>query len=315
KKRCPACDSYNVKLDGKTSSLKQRFQCKHCQKRFVWRNKHNKRLKEKRWFDLWITEGYSVRQLSKLSGHSPAKIKRIKNYWLNQDPPALCHNDHCNVHYLLFDGTYFHEDGCLAIFTDAQRRVPIFWAYIDRESYESVHPLIVQLKEQGLDPKAITLDGHRMVIRAILQVWPDVLIQRCLFHIQNQGLMWIRSFPKTIAGQELQILLKGLTKIRSTQDQRDFQRAYSHWRSKYRGMIALLPKESVANKDLQRTMRLIDNAEENMFHFIKDRNIEPTTNILESFYSRLKHHYRSHRGLTTKHKIAFLNWFCYLKSV
>jgi hypothetical protein len=252
--------------------------------------------------------------LSKISGHSPFKIKLIKNYWLAQEPPVLCH-DHHNVHYVLFDGTYFHKDGCLAIFTDARRRIPIFWAYIERESYESVHPLIKYLKDQGLDPKAITLDGHRMVIKAILHIWPNIIIQRCLFHIQNQGLMWIRTFPKTVAGQELRILLKGLTSIRSYKEQVLFQRTYVLWKKKYQRAIALLPKESVANKDLQRTMKLIDHAESNMFHFIKDRNIEPTTNILESFYSRLKHHYRSHRGLTTRHKIAFLNWFCYLKSI
>jgi len=249
-----------------------------------------------------------------MSGHSQSKIKRIKNYWLNQEPPVLC-NDHRKVHYVMFDGTYFHKDGCLVIFTDAKRRTPIFWAYIERESYESVYPLIQYLKEQGLDPKAITIDGHRMVIKAILHVWPKIIIQRCLFHIQNQGLMWIRTYPKTIAGQELRILLKGLTKIRSYTEQKIFQETYNIWKNSHRKSIALLPKDSIANKDLQRTMKLIDHAESNMFHFIQDQNIEPTTNILESFYSRLKHHYRSHRGLTKKHKVAFLNWYCYLKSI
>ncbi len=254
-----------------------------------------------------MTEGYSVRQLIRSSGHSKAKIFRIINYWLSRKPPVLSHKAYEKVKYILFDGTYFHKDGCLAILMDAvHKRLLNNW-YIQRESYYDVYPKLCELKKYGLNPKAITLDGHKKVTAAFISAWPQIIIQRCLFHIENQGLMWIRSYPKSEAGQKLRIILKSITEIRSKTDERSFLTTYRFWLNKYASFIQLLPQNSVANKDLKRTMALINNALPNMFHFIKDQNIVATTNLLENFYSQLKHQSR-------QHKIAFLDWYCYFKS-
>ena len=286
-----------------------------CLKTFIWKRTYNKIYKEQHWFKLWVTEGYSIRQLSNISGYSESKLKRIKNYWLSKEAPALSKIIYQKAKYLLFDGTYFHKSGCLAIIIDYARKKIISYTYIDKEGYHSMHPIFLKLQAEGLTPKAITIDGHRMVIKAILDVWPQIKIQRCLFHIQNQGLMWIRTFPKTEAGKKLRGLLKTLTSIHSNKDMADFLSKYSSWKKRYETLIKQLPKTSVANTDLQRTMRLINNALPNMFYFIKDRKIAPTTNYLESLYSQIKHQYRNHRGLTEKHKIAYLKWFCYFKNL
>jgi len=63
----------------------------------------NKVLKEKHWFKLWVCEGYSIRQLSHISGHSQFKLKQIKNYWLSKEPPALLNINYNEIKYLLID--------------------------------------------------------------------------------------------------------------------------------------------------------------------------------------------------------------------
>ena len=241
-------------------------------------------------------------------------MKRIKNYWLNQQPPALSQHYLTTAKYLLFDGTYFHKKGCLALVIDIEAKRILQYQYIQRESYQAVYPLFLHLKNQGLSPLAITLDGHRMVIRAILEVWPQIRVQRCLFHIQNQGMMWIRYRPKTVAGQTLRNLLKTLAPIRSQEDRDCFVANYQSWHQTYDQAIRLLPKDCVASKDLRRTVSLINNALPDMFHFIKDQKVATTTNYLENFYSQLKHQYRNHRGLSEQHKVHYLKWFCYLKN-
>ena len=188
------------------------------------------------------------------------------------------------------------------------------YTYIDKESYHNVYPILRDLKKRGLDPKAITMDGHRLVIQAIYDVWPDVFIQRCLYHIQRQGLQWLRIFPKTEAGRDLRFILKIITNIKTEKDKMVFLMTYSDWYHKHRDFIKKLPRDSVANIDLKKAMGLINNALPDMFHYIDDPFIAPTTNLLENFYSQLKHHYRRHRGLTERHKIAYLKWFCYLKN-
>jgi len=61
-------------------------------------------------------------------------------------------------------------------------------------------------------------------------------------------------------------------------------------------------------------MGLINNVLPDIFHYIDNPFIAPTTNLLENIYPQLKHNYRRHRGLTEQHKITYLKWFCYLKN-
>jgi len=158
------------------------------------------------------------------------------------------------------------------------------YTYIDKESYHNVYPILRDLKKRGLDPKAITMDGHRLVIQAIYDVWPDVFIQRCLYHIQRQGLQWLRIFPKTEAGRDLRFILKIITNIKTEKDKMVFLMTYSDWYHKHRDFIKKLPRDSVANIDLKKAMRLINNALPDMFPYIDDPFIAPTTNLLENFY-------------------------------
>lgn len=312
KKHCIFCGSSKVKLFGKTRFGIQRFYCNACHKTFTWQRPDVSRQKEQIWFKLWVTESFSIRQLSKLSGHSTSKLKRIKNYWLNQSPPAI--QDCSPYKYILFDGTYFHKNGCLILFMDALTQRVIMNAYVATESYKTVHPMLLQLNGLGLRPQALILDGHRMVIRAIREVWGTVIIQRCLYHIQREGLRWLRTHPKTEAAKELQHLLRLLTKIKDTERKNLFLCKYITWIETYKSFVRALPSSTVAYKDLKRTMALITNAIPDMFHYLQDPNIPATTNCLESFFSRLKADFRRHRGLSEIHRKSYLRWYCFFKN-
>ena len=137
-------------------------------------------------------ESYSIRQLCQLSGYSEFKLKNIKNYWLNQKPKKQNTNYH-QYKYLVCDGTYFHREGCLINLMNAQDQKIISHTYVNKESFKSTYPWFLNLKEQGLNPLYITMDGERSVIRAIRKVWPQTKIQRCLYHIQHEGMRWLRT--------------------------------------------------------------------------------------------------------------------------
>jgi transposase-like protein len=239
-------------------------------------------------------------------------LERIKNYWLNRLPPVQ--HDYSQYKYVLFDGTYFHKDGCLVLFMDALTQRVIINAYVATESYTTVHPMLLQLNALGLRPQALILDGHRMVIRAIREVWGAVIIQRCLYHIQREGLRWLRTYPKTEAAKELQKLLRFLPKIKDIEKKNLFLGSYAAWIETYKKLVSSLPSTTVAYKDLKRTMALITNAIPDMFHYLDDPNIHSTTNCLESFFSRLKADFRRHRGLSEIHKKSYLRWYCYFKN-
>lgn len=214
----------------------------------------------------------------------------------------------------MFDGTYFKKNGCLIVIVDSHTKKIAFYAYVKSESYEYVHPLMAHLKERGLNPRTITMDGHRYVMKAVRNTWPHIHIQRCLFHICREGQRWLRTYPKTDAGKHLKYILASVMAIKTKAEKRRFLHVYRQWHQRHYSFIKALPKESIANKDLQKTVRLIDNALPDMFHYLNNTTIASTTNYLEGLYSQIKHHYRSHRGLTEQHKQSFLRWFCYFKN-
>ena len=186
--------------------------------------------------------------------------------------------------------------------------------YTASESYYTVRPMLGRLHDLGLRPKALIMDGHRMVIRAIREIWPTVIIQRCLYHIQREGSRWLRTYPKTEAGKELQGLLRYLPKVKNSKRKAQFLHDFSSWLERHESFVRALPRSTVAYKDLKRTMALITNALPDMFHYLDDPNIHSTTNCLESFFSRLKADFRRHRGLSEAHKQSYLQWYCYFKT-
>ncbi len=186
--------------------------------------------------------------------------------------------------------------------------------YTAKEGFYNVYPWFKSLKEHGLNPHYIVMDGERSVMRAIGLIWPHTKIQRCLYHIQREGMRWLRTYPITIAGKELRRLLRTLCCIKTIKERNQFIGNYKSWVNKYKDFVYSLPITTVAYKDLKRTMVLINNALPDMFHYLKEPFIPATTNAMESFYSRIKADYRRHRGLSQKHKIRYLQWYCYFKN-
>jgi transposase-like protein len=185
--------------------------------------------------------------------------------------------------------------------------------YVRKESFRDAYPWFIVLKEQGFNPRIFTTDGERSIMRAMKLIWPNVKLQRCLYHLQHEGMRWLRTYPKTEAGKELRLILSTLSGIRTVRHRDAFLQAYSNWLDKYKDFVLALPRTTVAFKDLRRTMGLINNALPDMFHYLPDTNIPSTTNALEGFHSRLKSDYQRHRGLTKEHRINYIAWYCHYK--
>ena len=250
--------------------------------------------------------------MHKLSGHSPFKLKQIKNYWLHQNPKEQF--NYRKYKYIIYDATYFHKDGCLINIMDALTQNIIAHSYVNRESFNFAHPWFLQLKEQGLKPRYITTDGERSIMRAMKLVWPKTKLQRCLFHIQREGMRWLRTYPKTQAGKELRFILSKLSWIKNIKERNCFIKAYKQWLDKYKDFVKSLPRDKIEFKDLKRTIALINNALPDMFFYLNNNLVHATTNALEGFHSRLKTDYQRHRGLTKEHRINYINWYCFLKN-
>lgn len=255
-----------------------------------------------------MAEGYSVRQLSSLSNHSESKIKRIVRYWL--DSPPTNKQDFSKYKHILFDGTFIHGRKSIVVVMDnVEHRVFAGQYGVVENSIPQLKQFFYPLIKNGLNPKSATVDGNMHVIKLFKQLWSEITIQRCLVHIQRQGLMWCRRFPKRTDAKHLRKLFLRVTYIKSFKDQKQFLSDVHDWEQKYGCCLARTPERGRVFSDVKRARSMLIRALPDMFHYIDDCNIPSTTNSLEGYFSRLKSKYRQHRGLSPKRRCNYFKWY------
>ncbi len=339
--KCVKCGSKNTKKKGKTSSGKQRYYCLDCKASFVIKRPDIKQRNYRVWFNKYL-EGYTLKQISQLSGYSTSFLWKYINKQLNK--PISNNVDLSEYKYLIFDGKYlFGRKYCLIVLMNAIDNKPIASKIVKSETRKYIEPWLKELKRNGLEPKSVTIDGLITVRKAFKTVFPEIIIQRCLFHIKLQIIAWIRIPPKTEPGRDLVNLIKGLTSINTTRQKSLFIQAYNNLilkhrqcfkelnnkiytdnfrkhinynksnKDKYNSRKDITKIRTSTERDLIKAYNLIKTAYPNMFHYLKDNNIPITTSPLEGYFKQIqKLKGFDHCGLTKdnlfkliEHKITY----------
>lgn len=165
------------------------------------------------------------------------------------------------------------------------------------------------LKDRGLYPYSATIDGNPHLARAIKATWPDILIQRCLVHIQRQGLNWCRWSPKRTDAKHLRSLFLDVLNISNKLEQDKFMYKIEKWENRYGDKIATIPEKGKVFSDLKRARSMLLKALPNMFNYLENLNIPKTTNAVEGYFSRLKLRYRQHRGIGKSVRNNYFKWY------
>ena len=298
-----------MKRNGYYANGKQRWWCNNCNTSFHWSNTTNKHIREQKWFRLWLQEGYSVRQLQQQSNHKHTKLYAIINYWLTTPPPVETSSLQLHKH-LIFDGTFLHRPTSIVVLMDATNHTIVAGQYGIREnSITQLLQFFVPLKKRGLNPVSCTVDGNPQVITVLQQLWPKMYIQRCVVHIQRQGLMWCRRNPKRTDAQQVRKLFSRVTYISSCKERDVFIADFMAWEQRFGSSLALQPERGKVLSDVKRARSMLLKALPNMFYYLDNASIPNSTNGLEGYFSRLKAHYRQHRGLAPHKLTAYFAWY------
>ena len=97
----------------------QRWHCRQCARTFVWSNPANRDQQRRVWFERWMMEGYTVRQLAAQSGYSPRTLHRIIAHWLQQPPPLA--GEFSAARHLILEGTFLDRRKGVFAVMDAAR--------------------------------------------------------------------------------------------------------------------------------------------------------------------------------------------------
>lgn len=168
------------------------------------------------------------------------------------------------------------------------------------------------LLQLGLVPTSATIDGNPHLVRILRLLWPEILIQRCLVHIQRQGLSWCRQHPKRTDAKHLRALFLQLMSLHNLSDRDRFLSQLHAWERRYGCHIARSPEKGWVFSDLKRARSMLLAALPDMFRYLDDPLIAKSTNALEGYFARLKHKYRQHRGLAQHHREAYFRWYLHL---
>jgi Transposase, Mutator family len=296
---------------------KQRFKCKSCDILFT-RNDSNQRLKNRFiWFKKWVLERQTFRTLSRDSGLSIDTLQRIFYAFLRQSPQVNILK-RSSVH-LRLDATYFKQF-CVLCYQDHDDGYTQLIRFTDGEHYDEIKEDLNNLIKLGVQIESITTDGHKSILKAIKKSIPDVLVQRCLVHIQRMCLLWLTRFPKHTAGIELRWLVLVLMRIKTQNDRIQWTKELQGWHERH---CEYLQQKTIhqqtgrywyTHKLLRRSYFTIKRAMPNMFHYLSNPSIPHTTNGIEGFFSHLKNHLDLHRGLSIQHRIDFIKWYIYLSN-
>lgn len=269
------------------------------------------------WFEKWILERQTFKTLSRDSGLSIDTLQRLFYAYLKTSPTVRILK-RSNVH-LRVDATYFRHF-CLLCYQDHEDGYTQLIRFSNGENFEEIKEDLNNLIKLGVQIESITTDGHKSILKAIRKSVPNVIIQRCLVHIQRMCLLWLTRFPQHVAGQELRRLALQLLNIKTTNDHLFWTHQLKLWYDRHKNYL----QEKTFNiqtgrywythKLLRRSYFTIKRALPNMFHYLNNPRIPSTTNGIEGFFSHLKNHLDLHRGLTLEHRVDFIKWYVYLSN-
>lgn len=197
---------------------------------------------------------------------------------------------------------------------DAQGHTVISGQYDIRENSEpQLYSFLEPLKKAGLSLKSCTVDGNPQAIHVLRTLWPGIIVQRCLVHIQRQGLMWCRRQPRRTDAKHLRNLFLEVSKVNTTREGSHFLDEFARWENCFGQHIDNQPERGRVFSDVKRARSMLQKALPDMFHYLKNPYIPKTTNGLESYFSRLKRHYRNHRGLKPQKRNHYFKWYFCLR--
>lgn len=270
------------------------------------------------WFEKWVIYRYTLKQLSKESKYSVSSLKRLFYKYLDNAPRlSVFPSERVN---LLVDATYFSNNLCLVLYRDNAIKFTQLYRFSDGEWYEELAEDLSNLLKLGVQIESITCDGHRSLLKAIRHSCPEVILQRCLVHIQRMCRIWLSSQPKNQAGKDLRKIVSQLHLIQNTTERNYWIVSFIKWYETHQSYI----NEKTINPDsgrywythklVRRSFMVIKNALPDMFRYLDNDRIPKSTNGLESFFGHLKGHVNIHRGLSSKHRKQFIQWYLYFKN-
>ena len=232
--RCPHCGFFETIKWG-TRSGYTRYYCKNCGSSFtdrrVWISDKNKFI----WFARWVRGKQRICDLASESGYSERTLKRYFYRLLPQCPLwQIQRREKVN---LLIDGTYFSNKICLVVYRDHNIKMTLLYRITRSETLRDLKAALKAIHDVGIQIESVTCDGAPNIIKAVREVCPEAILQRCTVHVAREIETWITRKPQTVAAQELLELVHLLNGVQTHDEAQLWIRAFVDWHRQHEPFI------------------------------------------------------------------------------
>lgn len=301
---------------GTTSAGKQRYRCPKCQVSATCSRRDNALRATRTVFVRWLT---GSERLDAVARRIHVTVRTLNNrfspHWRVLPTPLLPDVD---AAVLVVDGIAVVKRKLVTLIAhEPHRSVPIDWAFVPRESYETWRFLFHRLKRNKVRPRFVVCDGQRGMLKALFEVWPHIQVQRCMIHVIRQANLWLTQHPRTQAGSELRMLVKRLPTIQTRRQKRRWVRSFRRWHRRHDRFLKERTSSPInlkrwwyTHRKLRAVRSLLRNAQPHLFTYVRYRQVPRTSNHVEGgINSRIKDLLRIHRGLSPRRKQVLTAWY------
>ena len=297
---------------------KQRYRCADCYHNFIVTNEGVKKANQFVWFYKWVMERQVYRHLVRDSGMSQSSLQRLFKFYL-KSPPVNTVQSKGHVH-LLIDGTYFENGLCLILYYDYDIQYVELFRETNQEKFKEIKEDLLNLKKLGTQVYSVTCDGHKSIMKAVIKIFPNAIIQRCVVHIKRQIKNYLGANPQLAQAKELLYYSRQVTHINTLEHAHHWLVEVDQW---YTDNEAFINQKSVnettgrswyTHKHLHQAATHLINAIPYLFSYLNDDQIPKSTNQIEGYFAHLKEKLTLHRGLRFEAKKNFIKWYLHFKN-
>lgn len=294
-----------------------------------------KRIQEKiartsHWFEKYIKEGYSIRQITDQRGIGEHRVRQDIQHRLDTSQITCIDEIFPHVHHIMIDGywlpkmknsgTRIYESKVLLLYYDYHHEKVIWFSIRDGERKQYIVEDLLFLRDHmGYTwIQSCTSDGWIAILSALKEVYPHCIIQRCLVHIQRQIRTYITKKPKSQAWKDFFKLSNYVT----LSDPLLFPREWEKWKHVHQDYIneksiKLNGWWKYIHTNLRKAINLVNNALPYMFQTHKHNNpsIEKSSNKIEWYFWVFAEEWiKEHKGLAPSRLYAFISLWIYLRN-
>lgn len=232
RKKCPKCSSSRLKKNGNNHCGNQKLKCNDCNHCFVERKiqRREKGFRTNSWFEKYILEGYSSRQISNQSSKSKKFVRSDIRNRLDTNEIHCIDEVFQNVLCLMIDGYALPWGGMLLVYRAYNIGKTVWFSIGEKEGKEEIVRDLKILRDLfQYNIEVFVVDGWLGILAAIWQVFPKAIIQRCLVHVQRQVFNYVSRNPKTEAGKDLVRIMNYAV----LSNPKVFPRLFEEWKEKH----------------------------------------------------------------------------------